>query len=239
MNQELVRDPEVTASRNHKYLGTFGMVWVTMLLVTMFTTIKTFDIFGITFIAAAIGYPLTYIFADIFTEVYGYRVSRKIIWTGLLCVFLATSFAYLYACLPASIYFDDESNKAFNLIFKTSPVIALATVLAFWAGELVNSFVLAKMKIFFSGKHQWARYMLSTLLGQTVDNFVGVFTILLLSDIFSLKEAILAGVSSVIFCTLWELFASPVTHPLIRKIKEKEGIDTYDVGTKFNPFSVT
>jgi queuosine precursor transporter len=236
MKKELLRNPEITAVQNHKYIGTFGMVWVTMLLVTMFTTLKTFDIFGLTFIAAAIGYPLTYIFADIFTEVYGYRVSRRIIWTGLLCVMLATSFAYLYTLLPASVYFDAESNKAFNLVFQTSPVIALGTVLAFWVGEFVNSFVLAKMKVLFSGRYEWARYILSTFLGQSFDNFTGVATILLLSNLFSVHEALIAGVTSTIFCTLWEAAASPVTHPLIRMIKEKEGLDTYDHGTKFNPF---
>ncbi|MEN9551863.1 MAG: hypothetical protein RI935_240 [Candidatus Parcubacteria bacterium] len=236
MQNKLLHDPAVTATLNHKYLGVFGMVWVSMLLVTMFTTLKTFDIFGFTFIAAALGYPITYIFADIFTEVYGYRVSRRVIWTGFFCITIATAFAYLYTLLPPSVYFDEESNKAFNLIFQTSPVIALGTILAFWSGEFTNSFVLAKMKLIFSGKYEWARYILSTLVGQSFDNLTGFTVILLLTDIFSLKEALVAGVTTVIFCTLWEALASPVTHPLIRFIKQKEGIDTYDHGTKFNPF---
>jgi uncharacterized integral membrane protein (TIGR00697 family) len=236
MKKELLHNPEVTAKQNHKYLGAFGMVWVSMLLMTTFTSLKTFDVFGLTFIAAAIGYPLTYIFADIFTEVYGYRVSRRIIWTGLFCVLLATSFAYLYTLLPAGKSFDAKSIEAFNLIFRTSPVIALATVVAFWVGEFVNSFVLAKMKILFSGRYEWARYILSTFLGQSFDNFAGFVVILLLTDLFSLKDALVACTTSVIFCTVWEALASPVTHPLIRRIKEKEGIDTYDHGTKFNPF---
>lgn len=236
--KQLIKNPDITARQNHVYLGTLGMVWVTMLLVTIFTTLKTFDIFGVTFIAAAIGYPVTYIFADIFTEVYGYRVSRRVIWSGFFCVTLATGFAYLYTLLPPSIYFDKASNDAFNAIFRASPVIALASILAFWAGEFVNSFVLAKMKIYFKGKYEELRYITSTFFGQLVDNTVGVGTILLISNLFSFKEGLIAGVTSILFCTTWEMLALPITRRVIRFIKEKEGIDTYDVGTSFNPFKI-
>ncbi len=234
--RELIRDPIVTSNLPHKYLGMFGMIWITFLLVTIFTSLKTFDIFGFTFVAVAIGYPVTYIFSDIFTEVYGYRVSRKIIWSGFLCIAIGTSVAYLYTLIPPSQYFGSIENNSFNLIFRASPLIAFATILGFWLGELTNSFILAKLKLFTKGKKEWLRYILSTFFGQLVDNTVGVTTIVLRSHLFSQKEGFSIVVTTVIFCTVWEMIASPITHPIIRFIKKKEGIDTYDVGTKFNPF---
>lgn len=236
MQKELIQNPEVTAEMPHKYLGVLGMVWVTFLLLTVFTTVKSFDLFGFTFLAAALGYPITYVFSDIFTEVYGYRVSRKIIWSGFVCVALATLFAYLYTLVPPSHYFSEIDNNSFNYIFRASPAIAFATIAGFWAGELTNSIVLAKMKVFTQGRKQGLRYILSTLFGQIMDNTVAVTVILLVSSIFSAKEAYSAAITTIVFCTLWELLALPVTRIVIRFIKEREGIDTYDHGTIFNPF---
>ena len=236
MNKNLLHDPEITASQNHKYLGTFGMIWVSFLLVTIFTTSKTFDIFGITFVAVAIGYPVTYIFSDIFTEVYGYRVSRRIIWSGFFCVLVATSVAYLYALIPPSQYFGVEDNNSFNTIFRASPIIALSTVLGFWFGELTNSVILAKMKLLTRGKKEWLRYIISTFFGQAVDNTIAFSMLVFVAHLFSFKEVIFTAVTTILFCTVWEVFASLITHPIIKKIKEMEGIDTYDYGTKFNPF---
>ncbi len=238
MQKELIENPELTAELPHKYLGTLGMVWISFLLLTMFTTVKSFDIFGFTFLAAAIGYPVTYVFSDIFTEVYGYRVSRKIIWTGFVCIGLATTFAYLYTLIPPSQYFSQADNDSFNFIFRASPAIAFATIMAFWAGELTNSIVLAKMKIFTTGRKQGLRYIVSTLFGQLMDNLTGVTVILLISNIFSAKEAFSIIPTTVIFCTVWEIVALPITYRVIRFIKYKEGIDTYDRGTKFNPFKL-
>ncbi len=236
MQKELIQNPEVTAVMPHKYLGVLGMVWITFLLLTVFTTVKSFDVFGFTFLAAAIGYPVTYVFSDIFTEVYGYRTSRKIIWSGFICIALATSFAYLYTLIPPSHYLSDADNNSFNYIFRASPGIAFATIMGFWAGELTNSIVLAKLKMVTRGRKQGMRYILSTLFGQIMDNATAVTVILLVSNLFSAQEAYSAAITTIVFCTTWELLALPVTCKVIHFLKKKEGIDTYDVGTKFSPF---
>jgi uncharacterized integral membrane protein (TIGR00697 family) len=237
-NNALITDPVESAHRPHKYLIVFAMLWITFLLLTVFTTLKTFELFGVVFFAAVIGYPFTYVFSDIFTEVYGYRVSRKIIWTGFACITVATTFAYLYTLIPPSSYFTPIENDAFNLIFRASPFISFATILGFWAGENVNSIILAKMKIWTNGKKQGLRYIASTFFGQIADNVTAVSVIVIIANLFTYQEAFSSLVTTIIFCTCWEIIALPITYKVIRLIKRAEGLDTYDHGTKLNPFAL-
>lgn len=235
--QTLITDPEVTAVRPHKYLIVFAMLWITFLLVTIFTSLKSFEIGGVVFFAAVIGYPITYIFSDIFTEVYGYRTSRRIIWTGFLCIATASGLAFLYTLIPPSSYFGATENEAFNLIFRASPFISLATIIGFWAGENVNSIVLAKLKLLTQGKKQGVRYIASTFFGQIVDNLTAVSVIVLVANLFTYQEAFSGMLTSILFCTAWEIIALPVTYQAIRFIKHAEGIDTFDTTTKLHPFA--
>ena len=112
MNEEkqLITDPVVSAQQNHKYLGVFGMLWVTVLIVGTLTSLKTFYIGTFIFSVGAIAYPFVYIFADIFTEVYGYRVTRKIVWTGFACMLLASMLAYIYSIISTMASLMDDSN---------------------------------------------------------------------------------------------------------------------------------
>lgn len=237
MNQDkkLITDPVVSASQPHKYLGIFGMLWVTVLLVGVFTSLKTFHLWGFVFSVGVIAYPFVYIFNDIFTEVYGYRVTRKIVWTGLGSMLLATVLTSIYSYVSSPGF---EYNDAFNLIFRAAPIIAIGSIISFFAGELTNSYTVAKMKILTNGKHEPARLVLSTLFGQTVDNFIFFFTAFYFAGWYTLGEVFPLVASTVLFCTVWEIIALPVTRKVIKIIKQKEGLDTYDHGTKFNPFSL-
>ncbi len=210
------------------------MLWVTVLLVGTFTSLKTFYIGSFVFSVGAIAYPFVYIFADIFTEVYGYRVTRKIVWTGFACMLLAAALTSLYSYVPNP---DFQYNEAFNTIFRAAPIVALGFIVAFFAGELTNSFVVAKMKLWTRGKFIGLRLVLSTLFGQTVDNTIAFFTAFYFAGWFTAAEIIPLTISTVVFCTAWEIIALPVTQWAIRTIKHKEGLDTYDHGTNFNPFS--
>lgn len=235
-NTHLITDPKLTYEANHKYLGIFGMLWVTFLLIATFTALKTFTIFGLEYTVAIIAYPMTYIFADIFTEVYGYKVTRKIVWTGFVCLIIASILSYFYSVIPPSVNFVD--NDAFKIVFMATPALAFATLLSFFSGELVNSFTLAKLKIATKGKMPEVRYVISTFFGQITDNtifFVGVY---LLAGIFTANALFSLVFSSVLFCTLVEMCMIPVTRNIIRYIKHKEGLDTFDIGTNFNPFSL-
>lgn len=236
MNQEntLITDPAIAASRPAKYLGILGMLWITFLIVAVFTAVKTFAIGPVVFTIAILAYPFTYVFADIFTEVYGYRVTRKIVWTGFLCVTIASVLGYLYSFVPPSESFAD--NDAFITVFRASPIIAFAAIAAFFGGEITNSYVLAKLKIFLTGKFMWLRLVGSTLAGQFVDNTIFFLTAFLVAGFYAPSELLPLVLSSVFFCTIWEIIALPITYRVIAFIKRKEGLDTYDHGTNFNPF---
>lgn len=230
----LISNPEESAQANHKYLGIFGMFWLSFLILTMFTALKTFNIFGLEYSVAIIAYPITYIFSDIFTEVYGYRVSRKIVWTGFASIFLISLFAYLYATIPPSPSFAD--NDAFQLIFKAAPLVVLCQILSFFCGELTNSFILAKLKIFTKGKYAEFRFISSTFFGQIVDNTIAFAGIYLIVGFFTSDTLLPLIASSVLFCVAVELVMTPITRRVIAHIKQQEGLDTYDHGTNFNPF---
>jgi uncharacterized integral membrane protein (TIGR00697 family) len=231
-----ITNPILSAEVPHKYLGFLGMIWLSFLILTSFASIKTFDLFGMTFFAISLTYPVTYIFSDIFTEVYGYKISRKIIWSGFLCLTLISTTAYLFTLIPPSIYFNE--NDAFNTIFRASPILALAAILSFFNGEIVNSYVLAQMKLFFKGKRESLRYILSTFLGHTADNATFILVTIFLSGIFSFEEAYQGALNAILIGVVWEIIALPFTKRFIKWIKEKEGIDTYDHGTNFNPFKL-
>lgn len=234
-NNNLITDPALSARQAHKYLGIFGMLWVTVLLVGVFTSLKTFYIGSFIFSVGAIAYPFVYIFADIFTEVYGYRVTRKIVWTGFACMLLASTLTSLYSYVPNPSF---EYNDAFNMIFRAAPIVAIAFIVAFFAGELTNSYVVAKMKLWTKGRFISARLVLSTFLGQTVDNSIAFFSAFYFAGWFTSAEIIPLTITTVVFCTTWEIIALPITQRVIKIIKRKEGLDTYDHGTDFNPFAL-
>lgn len=230
----LVTDPHLSAQQPHKYLSLFGMVWVSVLIMSTFTALKTFTVFNLVFTVGVIIYPLVYIFADIFTEVYGYRVTRKIVWTGFCCSLFVSAVAYLYTLIPNPNF---EHHEAYNLIFKAAPVIALGAFIANASGEFINSMILAKMKLHFNGQHLNLRLVASTLFGQLTDNTIFFSAAILFAGWYSLSDALPLLISTVLFCTLWEMVALPVTRRVIRVVKRAEGIDTYDHGTNFSPFS--
>jgi uncharacterized integral membrane protein (TIGR00697 family) len=231
----LIRNPEESARQPHKYLSIFGMIWVSVLIMSTFTSLKTFYINDLVFTVGVIIYPLVYIFADIFTEVYGYRVTRKIVWTGFACSLFVSMVAYLYTLIPNPSF---EHDAAYNLIFRAAPIIALGAFVANTSGEFINSFILAKMKLLWEGKYLNARLVASTLFGQLVDNSIFFFVAIYFAGWYGLADALPLLISTVLFCTIWEVIALPVTRRVIAFVKNREGIDTYDYDTRFSPFSL-
>jgi uncharacterized integral membrane protein (TIGR00697 family) len=230
-----ITDPKLIKDVHHKYLDILGMVWITVLVTTLLTAAKTFDLGPFSFSVGVIFYPVTYIFADIFTEVYGYKKTRRIVWTGLVCLLIGSVMSYLYSIVPSSPSYTD--NAAFNTIFHNSPVFALVSVATFFIGEFSNSYVLAKMKIVTKGKHLWLRLLASTALGQTLDNGLAYLGAFLFAGYFSWHQLPNLIFSTVAFCTAWEFLATPVTYKIASFLKKAEGLDIYDRGTNFNPFS--
>ena len=221
MKKILITNPTETSVLPHKYLLVFAMLWVTVLIVGTFTSLKTFYVGSWVFSVGAIAYPFVYIFADIFTEVYGYRVTRKVVWTGFACMFLASSLAFLYSIVPNP---DFQMNETYNAIFKASPIIAIGFIVAFFCGELTNSYIVAKLKLLTKEKFMNVRLVVSTFFGQTVDNTIAFFTAFYFAGWFTLPELLPLITTTVIFCTVWEVLALPVTREVIKVVKQKETI---------------
>jgi len=231
-----ITDP-ILASRQHfKYLDIIDMVWICCLMLSTFTASKIFDLGEFQFTAGVLIYPFTYIFSDVFTEVYGYRQTRRIVWTGLGMLLLSSVVLRGMVAVPPSQSYGDQ--EAFSTIFGQSTLLTIATMMSFFSGEVTNSYVLAKMKIGSNGKWLWARATASTLAGQSIDNFIFYFVAFGLNGTFPPSTIVSLWLSCVVFCTVYEFLATPLTYKICNSLKRAEGLDVYDRGTNFNPFAV-
>lgn len=178
-------------------------------------------------------FPITYIFGDIFTEVYGYGASRRAIWIGFFANILMTTFAAFVAWFPAAPEWRNQA--AFETVFYTVPRFVVASLVAFWAGEFTNSYIMAKMKLWTGGRWLWTRTIGSTAAGQLVDTAL-VITIAFIAtrDHEQIPNMIVSGYLSKV---LYEVLATPFTYLIVNRLKRAEGIDIFDQGTNFNPFA--
>ncbi|MBI2686972.1 MAG: queuosine precursor transporter [Acidobacteria bacterium] len=178
-------------------------------------------------------FPITYIFGDIFTEVYGYAGSRRAIWHGFLSMSLLTALGMVIVSLPPAPGWNNQ--PAFESIFGFLPRLVVASLIAYWCGEFANAFVLAKMKVITEGKMLWARTIASTAVGQLVDTII-VMTIAFWGRIDGqmIRDLIVTGY---LVKVGYEAAATPVTYLVVGFLKRAEGIDLFDDATNFNPFS--
>ena len=189
--------------------------------------------FDIILSGAQILFPITYIFGDIFTEVYGYAGSRRAIWHGFLSTALLTGLGMIIVSLPPAPGWNNQA--AFEIIFGFLPRLVVASLIAYWCGEFANAFVLAKMKILTGGKHLWLRTISSTAVGQLIDTII-VITIAFWGRIDGtmIRDLI---VTAYLLKVAYEAAATPVTYLIVNFLKKAEGIDLFDDKTDFNPFA--
>ena len=181
-------------------------------------------------------FPLSYLFGDILTEVYGYARSRKVIWAGFGALIFASVMAYVVTSLPAAKTMSPEQQAAVNLIFGQTWRIVAASLTAFWLGEFVNSFVLAKMKLLTEGKYLWMRTIGSTLAGEAVDSLI--FYPIAFIGTWSNEQVISVMIGNYFLKVFWEVIATPVTYKIVAFLKTAEHEDFYDRETDFNPFTL-
>lgn len=181
-------------------------------------------------------FPLSYLFGDILTEVYGYARSRKVIWAGFGALIFASLMAYIVTSLPAASTMSLESQAAVNAIFGQTWRIVAASLLAFWAGEFVNSFVLAKMKLWTEGKYLWTRTIGSTFAGEAVDSLI--FYPLAFLGTWPTEQVVSVMIGNYIIKVLWEVLATPFTYKIVGFLKRAEHEDHFDRDTNFNPFTL-
>ena len=200
-----------------------------------------FNLFSIrmSFDAGTLLYPLSYIFGDIFTEVYGFRRSRRVIWTGFIILFLSSGLFWLISILPGEATWQGYAgDKAYKAILggMSSGGIVVASLMGYWTGEFTNSYILAKMKILTKGRWLWTRTVGSTLGGQIVDT--GAFLLIAtLAGVFPWSIFIQLFLTNYIFKCSVEILMTPATYKICGWLKRTENVDFYDVGTSFNPFS--
>ena len=209
-------------------------IFTTCLITSNIIAVKLIHIFGLIIPAAIIVFPISYIFGDVLTEVYGYRQARLVIWLGFLCNLLSVTAIWLGQVLPPASFW--EGQAAYERILGYTPRLLVASFIAYLIGEFVNSFVLAKMKIATKGKWLWTRTITSTLAGQGLDSLV--FMVVAFAGTIPASGMANAIVTQWLAKSAYEAILTPVTYRIVRFLKQREGIDVYDFDTQFNPFLI-
>lgn len=184
--------------------------------------------------AGVLFFPISYVFGDILTEVYGYAKARRVVWAGFAAMAFASFMAWVVVQLPPASGWPNQA--AYETIFGATPRIVLASLLAFWAGEFVNAYVLARMKVWSEGRALWLRMIGSTGIGQGVDSLI--FYPVAFYGVWSDALLLTVMVSNYVLKVLWEIVALPVTYRVVAWLKRVEDEDHYDRRTDFNPFTL-
>lgn len=211
-----------------------SILFTAVLLLANLSAFKLVQIGPLIFPAGLIFFPLTYIVDDILTEVYGFKVSRRIIWCGLAANFIVFAGIWVTTFLPTSP--DWHEASAYNTVYQSTPRIFVGSMLGYFFGEFLNSVVLAKMKILTSGRYLWLRAITSSALGLAVDTILFVH----IGFLFLISYQDLLHVIIVCYSVklIYEICAVPITYKITNFLKRKDNIDHYDYQTKFNPFSL-
>lgn len=207
-------------------------LFVAVLIISNIASTKWVSLGPFIFDGGTILFPLSYIFGDILTEVYGYRRSRQVIWTGFGCALLMAAIFAIVGIMPSAPGW--EGQEAYNQILGTTPRIVAGSLIAYFAGEFSNSFTLAKMKIFTKGRWLFSRTIGSTVIGEGVDTLL--FVTVAFAGTLPLGTLIAGIISNYIFKVGFEVVATPFTYALVGYLKRTEHVDVYDYKTNFNPF---
>lgn len=219
-------------SPTYRLLPFISGLFAATLIVSNLMASKVFQFGPLTLSCAVLLFPMVYLFNDVLTEVYGYKIARRVIWSGLAAQALAVLCIQMTLAIPPAPDWNDQ--EAYRTAFGCLPRVVLASMTAYFAGEFCNSYILAKAKVRTEGKGMAVRFVASTALGELVDSviffpvaFAGVFP-------FEIWSALL--ISEWFVKTMWEVAALPVTLPVVRWIKRFENEDYFDKKTDFNPF---
>jgi len=208
--------------------------FVVVLLISNLVGQKPTAIGPFIFSGAQLLFPITYIFGDVFTEVYGYGASRRAIWVGFFASLLMGFFGLFMVWIPPAPGWPAENQRAFEIVFSTAARGILASLAAFWVGEFVNSYVLAKMKVWTGGRMLWSRTIGSTVAGQAVDSLIVSFG--LFAFTLPVKTILIMAGSGYLAKVVYEACMTPLTYLVVNGLKKVEGVDVYDEGTDFSPF---
>jgi len=221
--------------RLYKYYDLVMALFVTILLCSnVIGAAKVATVWGFTFGAGVLFFPISYIFNDVLTEVYGYARARKVVWAGFGAIIFASFMSWVVVTLPPASGWNDQ--RAYEAVFGQTPRIVFASLTAFFVGEFANSYVLAKMKVKTSGRHLWMRTIGSTIVGEGVDSLV--FYPVAFLGFWETDLVMRVMVSNYVIKVLWEAIVTPVTYQVVGFLKRAEQEDYYDRETNFTPFSI-
>jgi hypothetical protein len=212
-------------------LLTISSLFVATLVASNILAVKIAAVGPFSVPAAIVIFPLAYLFGDVLTEVWGYRVARAVIWTGFLANIVVVLFIAAAIAIPADPHFTDQA--AYARVLGESPRLVLASLTAYLLGEFLNAFVLARLKVATNGRLLWVRTIGSTLVGQGVDS--AVFITLAFAGIQPWSVLLMLIRDVWIVKVFYEVIATPITYALVIGLKRIEGVDAYDRDTKFAP----
>jgi queuosine precursor transporter len=208
-------------------------IFVSCLITANIIAVKVISAGPFIFPAAIVVFPISYIFGDILTEVYGYRIARKIIWLGFACNLFFVFFTWVGQILPPASFWEGQAAYK-NILGYTWRLLA-ASICGYLVGEFVNSFIMAKMKILTKGRWLWSRTIGSTIAGQALDTSLFIVIAYIGTPSFVPIMILFHWLAKVLI----ETAATPFTYMIVKFLKKRESIDTFDYQTRFNPFIVT
>ncbi|AXB78011.1 VUT family protein [Novosphingobium sp. P6W] len=229
-------DGSAGARRHFRYFDYVMVAFVAILLLSnLIGASKLASLGGVTFGAGILFFPVSYVIGDVLTEVYGYANARRCVWAGFFALVFMAFMSFTVVAMPPADGWDGQS--AYEAVFGSTWRIVLASVTAFWAGEFVNSFVLAKMKLMTGGKHLWTRTIGSTVFGQAIDS--ALFYPIAFLGTWTTAQVLTVMVTNWAMKVAWEAVLTPVTYAAVGWLKAREGVEVFDENVDFSPFAKT
>jgi len=225
-------EPTSDISKNSKYFFYIAVLFVAVLMISNTVVVKLIQVGPLVFTGAFLIFPISYIFGDILTEVYGFKVTRKLIWAGFMTQILMALCYWIVQIMPSASVWSGQS--AYETILGVVPRIVFASIIAYCAGEFANSYIMSKMKILMNGEYLWMRTIGSTIIGQLLDS--SIFLLLAFAGTIPLNVIFSMMVVMYIGKVVYEIILTPLTYLVVRKLKQAEGMDIYDRGIDYNPF---
>lgn len=227
--------PAPSPRRTYKYYDFVMASFVTVLLcANLIGAAKVAEIAGFTFGAGVLFFPISYIFGDVLTEVYGYARARKVVWAGFTALGFASLMTTAVLAFPPAPGWPHQA--AYETVFGSTPRIVIASLVAYFCGEFCNSYVLAKLKLLTAGRHLWARTIGSTIVGEGVDSLI--FYPVAFLGTWSNELVLQVMLSNYAIKVLWEAAITPFTYRIVNFLKRAESEDYFDRDTDFTPFSL-
>lgn len=248
-------DDSAAAPRHFRYFDYMMAAFVTILLLSnLIGAAKLANLWGYTFGAGILFFPVSYVLGNVLTEVYGYANARRCVWTGFFALLFMAFMSFVVVKMPPAADWGCASSgdpmfagivkshsagavcqTTYDSVFGSTWRIVLASITAFWAGEFVNSYVLAKLKIVTQGKHLWTRTISSTVFGQAVDS--AIFYPLAFAGVWQTHDVLVVLFTNWFLKVSWEVLLTPATYAIVGFLKRHEGVDVFDTGTAFSPFA--